>query len=118
MSNGWWTEERVAITKGMLDRGDSQQSIAAWFGGEVNSGRINEIAKGSKPWALKFEHVKPAPLNELPPKGPYVSGYHANLALIAMSSVVEALEKSMRTNEASLAAARRAIKALKGPSNE
>ena len=44
----------AAIVKGMLDRGDRQSDIAAYF--KVNSGRISEIATG-----VKHASVLPAP---------------------------------------------------------
>ena len=40
------SEAEAAIVKGMLARGDRQHDIAAWFG--VNSGRIANVANGSK----------------------------------------------------------------------
>ena len=57
----------ASIVKGMLNRGDRQHDIAAWFG--VNGGRIGEISKG-----YKFGDVKAAELDILPPPGPYLSG--------------------------------------------
>ena len=64
----------AALVKGMLNRGDRQHDIAAWFG--VNGGRIAEIKTGDK-----FFSVKPASANELPPPGPYPSGRDSMLAL-------------------------------------
>lgn len=60
------TDEDAAIAKGMIDRGDRQHDIAAWFG--VNGGRIAEISTGDT-----FPTVAAATAN-LPPPGPYVSG--------------------------------------------
>ena len=57
----------VGLIKGMLLRGDRQQDIAAWFGGDVNSGRISEIHTG-KTWT----EVAVAPPESLPPPGPYM----------------------------------------------
>ena len=57
----------AAVVKGMLDRGDRQHDVAAWFG--VNSGRIAEIATGKKFW-----WVRPAERNTLPLPGPYPCG--------------------------------------------
>ena len=57
----------ASIVKGMLERGDRQHDIAAWFG--VNGGRIAEIATGAK-----FAHVVAATATDLPPQGPYLSG--------------------------------------------
>jgi hypothetical protein len=49
----------------MLARGDRQSDIAAFFCG-VNIGRISEIATGQK-----FRNVVAAPIEDLPPPGPY-----------------------------------------------
>jgi len=56
----------------MLDRGDRQHDIAAWFG--VNGGRIAEISTGAT-----FGHV-PMATSGLPPRGPYLSGRAAAAA--------------------------------------
>jgi len=40
-------ESDASLVKAMLDRGDRQHDIAAWFG--VNGGRIAEIARGHSP---------------------------------------------------------------------
>ncbi len=55
-------EHDAAIAKGMLQRGDRQHDVAAFFG--VNSGRIAEIATGAN-----FHWVMPAEKDELPPAG-------------------------------------------------
>jgi hypothetical protein len=94
------TEDDAAVIKGMLARGDKQQWIVAWFGGDFNSERIAEINTEQK-----FAHVKPAPLSRLPPIGPYVSGQSAHRALLALGPVKAALERS-------LVAVEQAIKAL------
>ena len=60
----------ASVIKGMLARGDRQHDIAAWFG--VNGGRIAEIATGAK-----FPGACPAPAEDLPPRGPYLSGREA-----------------------------------------
>ncbi|MFT3728431.1 MAG: hypothetical protein QM759_11460 [Terricaulis sp.] len=56
----------------MLQRGDRQHDIAAYFG--VNGGRIAEIATETT-----FAHVK-VHTNDLPPPGPYLTG-KASLAV-------------------------------------
>lgn len=58
------SEQDAAIVKGMLARGDRQSDIAAFF--KVNSGRICEVNTG-----MKFADVAAAPLDQLPPPGPY-----------------------------------------------
>ena len=52
----------AAIVMGMLNRGDKNQDIAAWFG--ENPARIVEVQDGSA-----FGVVAAAPADALPPKG-------------------------------------------------
>ena len=89
------TEKDAAIVKGMLNRGDRQHDVAAWFG--VNGGRIAEIATG-----VNFGPVEPASPDELPPPGPYPT---ARQAVLAQRAVEQALE-ALATAEASLQALR------------
>ena len=56
----------AAIVKGMRLRGDRQHDIAAFFG--VNPGRVAEICIGKR-----FAAVVPAPAENLPPPGPYLT---------------------------------------------
>ena len=84
------TNEDAAVIKGMLARGDKQQWIVAWFGGNLNSGRIAEISTGEK-----FFDVKAASQKDLPPPGPYVSGRSAHRALIALRPVKEAIDQAI-----------------------
>jgi len=86
------TDEDAAIIKGMLARGDKQQWIAAWFGGEFNPGRIAEINTGAK-----FAHVRPADRSSLPPIGPYVSGRSAHRALVALGPVKAAVDRAIQS---------------------
>lgn len=82
----------AALIKGMLDRGDRQHDIAAWFG--VNGGRITEIARGAK-----FEDVKAASSEILPPPGPYPTGSQAVEVIHALAQAKAALsvaESSLR----------------------
>lgn len=60
------TEEDAALIKGMLLRGDRHHDIAALFG--VNQGRVAEIKDGSR-----FHKVDAADLDDLPPRGPYLT---------------------------------------------
>src|SRR5690606_19240479 len=53
-------DARIAI--GMVNRGDDQHDIAAWFG--VNQARIAEALQG------KYGTTEAAPVDQLPPKGP------------------------------------------------
>jgi hypothetical protein len=64
-----FTDQEIAIIKGMIARGDVQSHIAAYFGGS-NGGRISEINTGKR-----GEGIAAAPASELPEPGPYyVSG--------------------------------------------
>lgn len=60
------TEADATLIKGMLLRGDRHHDIAAFFG--VNQGRVAEIKDGSR-----FAEAVAADLDELPPKGPYLT---------------------------------------------
>ena len=66
------SEDDAAVGKGMLERGDRQHDIAAYFG--VNGGRIAEVATGDK-----FREVA-MQSKGLPPPGPYLTG-KASLAV-------------------------------------
>lgn len=63
------TEHQIAQIKGMHRRGDKQMWIAVYFG--INQGRVNELIHGKRA-GRRFEHVVPAPLDQLPEPGPYV----------------------------------------------
>ena len=93
------TDQDIAIIKGMLDRGDKQQWIVAWFGGDFNSGRIAEINTGQR-----GSNVPAAPRSKLPPIGPYVSGQSAHRALLALGPVKAALERSLTAIDAAIKA--------------
>ena len=67
------SDHDASLVKGMLDRGDRQHDIAAWFG--VNGGRIAEISTGDT-----FAHVAAATAEILPPPGPYLTGKSAHQA--------------------------------------
>jgi len=77
----------VRIIKGMLKRGDKQQWIVAWFGGEQNSGRIADINTG-KTWP----EVQPAPPEQLPPPGPYMGARSAARALQTLEALRELVD--------------------------
>ena len=74
------------LVKGMLNRGDRQHDIAAYFG--VNGGRIAEIAIGEG----DYPHVQPANDDGLPPPGPYLTKY-------ALQSVIESLNEAIAALE-------------------
>ena len=75
----------AAIAKAMLNRGDRQHDVAAWFG--VNGGRIAEISSGAK-----FGDVRPASELSLPPPGPYLPGKEVAVLLQAFSAARSALD--------------------------
>jgi hypothetical protein len=60
--------EQVALVKGMLDRGDKQHDIAAFF--YENGGRIAEIKTGAK-----HKEVKAAPKKDLPSRTEMSHGF-------------------------------------------
>lgn len=63
-------DERMAsVIKGMVARGDRQMDVAVWAG--VNQARVNEIVRGTR-GGRRFAHVRPAPPDDLPERGPYV----------------------------------------------
>ncbi len=78
------TRQEAALIKGMLKRGDRQSDIAAFFGGDVNAGRIAEINTGQK-----WEEVAAAPQDKLPPPGPYLAGRSAIKARETLMMVLE-----------------------------
>ena len=79
------TDEDASIVKGMLERGDRQHDIAAWFG--VNGGRIAEISTGRT-----FSEISTAPPEILPPVGPYITGRNAAIAMLALQKAKDAIE--------------------------
>jgi hypothetical protein len=82
----------AALIKGMLDRGDRQHDIAAWFG--VNGGRVAEIAVGAR-----FAEVQTAKSEELPPPGPYPKAAEALAAIESLAlakSTLAAAENTLR----------------------
>lgn len=70
------SDKDIADIKGMLARGDRQHDIAAWF--SQSGGRIGEISHCDDPvydnvtLAVRARALKPTPVAELPPEGPYV----------------------------------------------
>jgi hypothetical protein len=92
------TADDAAVIKGMIARGDKQQWIVAWFGGEMNPGRMSEIKTGKKGTVgEKFKGVAPAPREKLPPIGPYPSGRSAHRALVALGPVKAAIDRAIKS---------------------
>lgn len=74
-------DAKIAI--GMLNRGDNQHDVAAWFG--ENQARIVEASKGD------YGTLEAAPASELPPKGP--PGIKGRRLLANVEKAISALEK-------------------------
>ena len=87
--------EDAAIVKDMLQRGDRQHDIAAYFG--VNGGRIAGVAAGAD-----FLEVEAAPEEMLPPPGPYLSGREAAKLLRQLAAARSALAAAEATVNSSL----------------
>ncbi len=79
-----------ALIKGMLNRGDRQHDIAAWFG--VNGGRIAEVANG-----IRFGSIQAAHEAELPPRGPYPKAAQALAAIESLALAKSALAAAENT---------------------
>lgn len=58
------TDHDASVVKGMIERGDKNETIAAYFG--VNQRAISHIRSGQK-----FKGVKAESAQRLPPPGPY-----------------------------------------------
>ena len=79
------SESEIATVKGMLLRGDKQHDIAAWFG--VNQARVNDIWKDHV-----GANITATPADQLPPRGPYMTGRSANRArdtLMALRGLID-----------------------------
>jgi hypothetical protein len=85
-------EHDASLVKGMIQQGDRHHDIAAWFG--VNQGRIAEVNDGHL-----FPSAKVAPVNQLPPPGPYTSGRSAQKAITALEEAKTALEDAAKNIE-------------------
>ena len=84
------TARDAALVKAMLNRGDRQHDIAAWFG--VNGGRIGEIASRQS-----FASVQPESAANLPPPGPYPSGKDSMIALGALIAARDAIDEAVKS---------------------
>lgn len=84
----------VALIKGMLLRKDRQSDITAFFGGDVNSGRIAEINTGQT-----WPEVAAAPPESLPPPGPYFSGRQALKAADTLRAIRDLIDDAIKEIE-------------------
>lgn len=80
------THRDTRFVKGMLNRGDRQHDIAAYFG--VNGGRIAEVATGDN----DYPNAEPMPVEELPPPGPYLTKYALQGIIDTLNEAIEAIE--------------------------
>jgi len=85
------TKADAALVKGMLNRGDRQHDIAAWFG--VNSGRIADINTRSK-----FSEVL-MQKDQLPPAGPYISSKKTYESKKSLETVNDEIKQIIETTE-------------------
>lgn len=81
----------AALIKGMLKRGDRQSDIAAFFGGDVNSGRIAEINTGQR-----WPEVSAAAPEKLPPPGPYMGARSALKARETLTALRELIDEALK----------------------
>lgn len=93
----------------MLERGDKQHDIAAFFG--VNGGRVAEVANGTcdYPTAPAIEESK------LPPPGPYVSPrsvFEIREALTEAIELIRIAGASSQESDVALDALQTAIRKL------
>lgn len=91
-----FSNSEIAIVKGMIQRGDRQSDIAAYFG--VNGGRISEIN------TEKYgSDIRAAPQDQLPPPGPYFasgrSTIRATETLTALRDLIDQTLEEMRNFE-------------------
>lgn len=76
----------VEVVLGMLNRGDRQHDIAAYFG--VNGGRIGEISTGDG----DYPSATPANEIDLPPPGPYLTRYALEGVIASLNDAIEAID--------------------------
>lgn len=110
------SEEEIAIIRGMLERGDINQRIVAYFGGAYNPARVAEIKRAMEcrpadddaPLTIRARHIQSAPESELPPidyPSPYQlrkaghAVWHARVALEHTREKIELALKALRDAE-------------------
>ena len=74
------------LVKGMLERGDRQHDVAAYFG--VNAGRIAEVATGE----CNYPNAKATAIADLPPPGPYLTKYALQSVIRTLNEAIAAIE--------------------------
>lgn len=99
-----FTFRETQIVKGMLERGDKQHDIAAYFG--VNGGRIAEVATGN----CDYPSASAAPPEKLPPPGPYVGAKSVFEICGMLNDAIELLKNAGSPSDETLIA----IEALTG----
>jgi hypothetical protein len=109
-----FTDREIALVKGMLLRGDNNQSIVACFGGRENPGRIADIKASTRlydedevPLTTRARSIQPALADELPPPPPYPSpyelwkaGHSVWAARVALEHTKEKIEIALKALEA------------------
>ena len=85
-SNTTLSHRDTCLVKGMLERGDRQHDIAAYFG--VNGGRIAEVVTGDN----QFPNATPASEEQLPPTGPYITRVALKGTIESIHEAIEAID--------------------------
>lgn len=83
-------DSEISIVKGMLDRGDAQHHIAAYFG--VNQARINDIKQEKNGIG---SGVGAAGASELPEPGPYLAGRSALKARETLTALRDLIDQTI-----------------------
>lgn len=73
----------------MLQRGDRQHDIAAYFG--VNGGRIAEVSKGECSWP----NAEPLSKELLPPAGPYSTKFAVSSVIATLQETIDAIDMAL-----------------------
>lgn len=110
----------IPLIKGMLIREDDQSDIAACF--FINSGRIAEIhnsmnrgyTKDEPALTTRARPISPAPLEDLPPVGPYPSAYELWKAQSSLWAARVALQGVQEKIKQALIAVENAESRMKG----
>ncbi len=85
-----FNRHEISIVKGMLERGDKQHDIAAYFG--VNGGRVAEVKTNKNGIA---DGIAAALAHELPPAGPVMAGRSALRAIDTLRALRDLIDESI-----------------------